>query len=319
MARKTALSRKAVSLRTALWPRSLLGWWAHPVLRADAFLLLASALWGFGFVAQRLGMRTLGPFTYNAARFLLGTLALLLAVRWAFGARAWSALWQHRSGWFWGLWAGLWLFAAASAQQIGLVTTGAGKAGLITSLYTLWVYLLDRLQGRARGWRPLLAVGLALGGLAILNRTDDPLWQWKTGDAWVLLGSWLWAAHVHWIDQAMKRVHPAPFVVAQFGLTGLLSAGVAWLWEQPSWGAMAQTWGPILYGGLVSVAVAFTLQVLGQRHAPPTHAAILLSLEAVFSILGGLLFLGESLTLTAFVGSGLMVSAVLLSAPRGDA
>jgi len=270
VARKTVLSRKAVSLRTALWPRSLLGWWAHPVLRADAFLLLASALWGFGFVAQRLGMRTLGPFTYNA-------------------------------------------------QQIGLVTTGAGKAGLITSLYTLWVYLLDRLQGRARGWRPLLAVGLALGGLAILNRTDDPLWQWKTGDAWVLLGSWLWAAHVHWIDQAMKRVHPAPFVVAQFGLTGLLSAGVAWLWEQPSWGAMAQTWGPILYGGLVSVAVAFTLQVLGQRHAPPTHAAILLSLEAVFSILGGLLFLGEGLTLTAFVGSGLMVSAVLLSASRGDA
>lgn len=317
MARKTTLFRRAASLQTASWPRSLVGWWAHPVLRADAFLLLASALWGFGFVAQRLGMRTLGPFSYNAARFLLGTLALLLAVRWVFGAKAWTALWQHRNGWIWGLWAGLWLFAAASAQQIGLVTTGAGKAGLITSLYTLWVYLLDRWQGRARGWRPLLAVGFALGGLVILNRTDDPLWQWKTGDAWVLLGSWLWAVHVHWIDQAMKRVHPAPFVVAQFGLTGLLSAGVAWGWEHPAWEAMAQAWGPVLYGGLVSVAVAFTLQVLGQRHAPPTHAAILLSLEAVFSLLGGVLLLQEGLTLTTLVGSGLMLSAVLLSAPRG--
>ncbi len=292
---------------------------AHdPVIRADALLLLASALWGFGFVAQRLGMRTLGPFTYNAARFTLGTLALMVAVRWAFGPETWKTYMRQRRAWLWGLWAGVWLFSAASAQQIGLVTTGAGKAGLITSLYTLWVYLLDRIQGRARGWRPIGAVALALSGLFILNRTEDPLWRWKVGDAWVLLGSWLWAVHVHWIDQAMKRVHPAAFVVAQFGLTALLSGVVALSWEAPTWQALNQTWGPVLYGGLISVAVAFTLQVLGQRHAPPTHAAILLSLEAVFSLIGGLVFLREGLTLPAFVGSILMLIAVFLSAPQGE-
>jgi len=290
---------------------------SRQVLWADALLLLAAALWGFGFVAQRLGMETLGPFTYNAARFALGTLAMLALARVAFGRGTWSNHMAHRAGWVWGLWAGVWLFAAASAQQIGLVTTTAGKAGLITGLYTLWVYLLDRFRGRASGWRPILAVVLALTGLFILNRTDEPLWRWNVGDAWVLLGSWLWAVHVHWIDRAMQRVHPAPFVVAQFGFTALASLLVALAWENPSWPALQNTWGPILYGGLISVAVAFTLQAVGQRIAPPTHAAILLSMEAPFSVLGGWLFLQEMPPPVALIGGGMMIAAVLLTIPKG--
>lgn len=284
------------------------------ILWADAMLLLAAALWGFGFVAQRLGMRSLGPFAYNAVRFALGALAMLFLARWAFGRNTWSGHMLRKPGWVWGLWAGVWLFAAASAQQVGLVTTGAGKAGLITSLYTLWVYLLDRLRGRARGWRPIVAVGLALSGLFMLNRTDVPLWRWNVGDGWVLLGSWLWAAHVHWIDAAMKRVHPAPFVVSQFAFTALASGLVALGWEHPTWGAVKTAWGPVLYGGLVSVAVAFTLQAVGQRRAPPTHAAILLSMEAPFSLLGGLVFLGEVPPPPALLGAALMMGAVVLSA-----
>lgn len=286
-------------------------------MRADGLLLLAAGLWGFGFVAQRVGMETLGPFTFNAARFGLGTLALLAVLPLAFGPSGWQTL-RHTSGWLWGGWAGMWLFSAASAQQIGLVTTTAGKAGLITSLYTLWVYLLDRWRGKAQGHRPLLATFLALSGLILLQGTEDPVWAWNVGDTWVLIGSWLWAVHVHWIDRAMKRVPPAPFVVAQFAVTALLSSIVALAWESPAWQMVLNTWGPVLYGGLLSVAVAFTLQVLGQRHAPPTHAAILLSMEAVFSLLGGWLLLGESWTLPALVGSSLMLAAVVLSAWPGQ-
>ncbi len=297
--------------------RTRFAWWRDPVWRADALLLLAAAVWGFGFVAQRVGMRTLGPFTYNAARFLLGTLALVAFLPLAFGPRAWRSL-VHPRAWWWGLWAGLWLFAGASAQQIGLVTTTAGKAGLITGLYTLWVYLLDRVRGRARGVRPLVATGLALAGLFVLQATDDPLWGWTVGDTWVLVGSWLWAVHVHWIDRAVHQVPTAPFVVAQFGFTGMLSLAAAGLWEAPAWPALAATWWPIAYGGLLSVAVAFTLQAVGQRHAPPTHAAILLSLESAFSLVGGWLLLNEAWTREALLGSALMLAAVFLSAPRAS-
>ena len=289
--------RLAYSLPTAL----LLG---------DAALLLTAAIWGAGFVAQRLGMRTLGPFAYNAARFGLGSLVLFLLFS---SHRAWRrALW-HSGGWLWGAAAGFWLFAAASTQQVGLVTTSAGKAGLLTSLYTLWVYVFDRIRGRQGGGTAAFAVALSLVGLGLLHYNPNEAWAWKPGDAWVLLGSVLWAVHVHWIDRAMARVPLPPFVLAQFGLTALVSGLVAGLWEHPTQAALLQTWGPILYGGLVSVGVAYTLQVWGQKFAPPTHAALLLSMEAPFGILAGTWLLDEPLTPQALVGSSLVVLGVMLS------
>lgn len=280
---------------------------------ADSALLLAAALWGGGFVAQRLGMRTLGPFAYNAARFALGAAVLALGYTVLRGPTGVAVLVQARA-WRWGALAGLWLFAAASAQQIGLVTTSAGKAGLLTSLYTVWVYLMDRVQGRARGWPAFLAVVLATLGLILLNTDPHPTWSWNRGDAWLLFGSVLWAVHIHWIDQAMKRVPLPGFALAQYTLTALLSGLVAGLGERPSLAAFQATTGPILYGGLLSVGVAYTLQVVGQRYAPPTHSALLLSMEAVFGVLAGMLFLRESLTLRAGLGGGMVFAAVLLSA-----
>ena len=263
---------------------------ASRTLRTDALLLLAAAIWGFAFVAQRAGMAHVGPFTFNAARFGLGALVLLPFI----GAAARS---QFRSteAWRGGALAGAVLFAGASLQQWGIVTTTAGKAGFITGLYVIIVPLLGLLEGRRTGRGTWLGAALAVAGLYLLSVKEG--FQVGRGDLLVLGGAVLWAMHVLIIARLTRRHEPRLIAFQQFAVCGLLSLLAALFVEPGSAAGLGGALLPVLYAGILSTALAFTLQVVAQKRAHPSHAAVLLSFEAVFAVLGGIWLLDETLGL----------------------
>ena len=281
-------------------------------LKAEAMLLLAAVIWGLAFVAQRIGMEHVGPFTYNGVRFFLGVLSLL-PLLWL-GRR--SAVLIAPGGWRpilgGGLLAGLILFAGASLQQVGIVYTTAGKAGFITGLYVVIVPLLGLLWGHRTPWSTWTGAALAVAGLYLLTLSDDL--TLAEGDGLVLIGAFFWAGHVLVIGWLSGRhIEPVLLACLQFIVCAVLSLAVAVVAEDIT---LAGLWGgamPILYGGLLSVGVAYTLQVVAQRDAPPAHAAIILSLETVFAALGGWLLLNEILSGRGLIGCALMFAGMLLS------
>jgi drug/metabolite transporter (DMT)-like permease len=280
-------------------------------LKAEMLLLLAAIIWGFAFVAQRVGMDHVGPFTYNGVRFMLGALSLL-PLLWL-GRRSAPIVagdWRPILGG--GLLAGLILFAGASLQQVGIVYTTAGKAGFITGLYVVIVPLLGLLWGHRTPWSTWIGAALALAGLYLLTLTDDL--TLAEGDGLVLIGALFWAAHVLVIGWLSGRhIEPVLLACLQFVVCAVLSLATAAATETVT---LAGLWGgamPILYGGLLSVGVAYTLQVVAQRDAPPAHAAIILSLETVFAALGGWLLLDEILSGRGLLGCALMFAGMLLS------
>ena len=293
-------------------------------LKPTLLLLLAAAIWGFAFVAQRAGMAHVGPFTFNAVRFALGTLSLLplLALerrRWADPAGAGSAREDARvdagpdarglvTG---GALAGLVLFSGASLQQVGIVHTTAGKAGFITGLYVVLVPLLGLLWRQRTGAGTWAGALLATIGLYLLSVTGT--FRMGRGDLLVLVSAFFWAGHVLLIGRLTRRLPAISLAAGQFTVCALLSLATALLLEHIDPDAILRAAIPILYGGLASVGVAYTLQVLAQRRAPAGHAALVLSLEAVFAVLGGMLLLGETLSARGLVGCALMLAGMLVS------
>ncbi|MBL8259565.1 MAG: DMT family transporter [Candidatus Competibacteraceae bacterium] len=281
-------------------------------LKAEFLLLVAAVIWGFAFVAQRIGMEHVGPFTYNGVRFLLGAMALL-PLLWV-GRRC--APVRPSGGWRpivgGGLLAGLFLFAGASLQQVGIVYTTAGKAGFITGLYVVLVPLLGLLWGQRTPWATWVGAVIAAAGLYLLTVNDR--FTLAEGDGLVLIGAFFWAGHVLVIGWLSGRhVEPVLLACLQFVVCAVLSLLVAAVTEPISLTGLQAATMPILYGGLLSVGVAYTLQVVAQRDAPPAHAAIILSLETVFAVLGGWLLLQETLSDRGLLGCALMFAGMLLS------
>jgi drug/metabolite transporter (DMT)-like permease len=299
------------------------------VLANDSLLLLTAVIWGMAFVAQRMGMEHIGPFTYNAVRFALGALSLvpLILVRRARThgaggpARAAAAPAPAAGGFAGGaapvgslaagLLAGGVLFVGASLQQIGLVFTTAGKAGFITGLYVVLVPLAGLLWGQRAGWSAWAGAVLSVAGLFLLSVTAA--FAIERGDLFVLVGAFFWAAHVQVVGWLSPRTDPVKLSCVQFAVCSLASAGGTLLSERvvPA-GILAAAW-PIVYGGVLSVGIAYTLQVVAQRRAPPAHAAILLSLESVFAAIGGGLVLGERLGARGVAGCAIMFAGMILS------
>jgi drug/metabolite transporter (DMT)-like permease len=275
---------------------------------ANLMLLLAAAIWGFAFVAQRVGMRHLGPLAFNGVRFALGALALLPLV---VAGRRRAAAAPAPFPWRIGLVAGGLIFAGSTLQQWGLVWTTAGKAGFITSLYVVFVPLLGLLWGQKTGRGPWVGVVLAAAGLYLLSAQG--LTGIAPGDGLVLVGAVFWAGHVQWVGRWAASVRLLELAVVQFATCSLLSLGGALLFETVAWAGLRAAAVPILYAGLLSVGVAYTLQVAGQRHAHPAPAAIILSLESVFAALGGGLLLGETLPLRGWLGCALMLAGVMVA------
>jgi drug/metabolite transporter (DMT)-like permease len=283
-------------------------------VQSDLLLLLAAAIWGLAFVAQRMGMEHMGPFTFNAIRFALGVLSLIPVLyyfEWrgrpdrVFGEINRAMLFSG------GAWAGAALFCAVSLQQVGLVYTTAGKAGFITGLYIIIVPILGLLWGQRTGRRTWFGAFLALIGLYLLSVTEDLTLAF--GDLLVLVGAFFWAGHILIIARWSRKVCPLELSLAQFTYCALFSLIIALAFETIELDAILAAAIPIAYAGVASVGIAYTLQVIAQRHAPPAHAAVILSLEAVFATIGGWLLLNEWLSWRGLIGCALMMAGMLAS------
>jgi len=263
------------------------------------------------FVAQRVSLDHLGAFTFNGLRFALGALSLV-PLTFLFKP---SHLTAGQTGWkpvlVPGLIAGAVLFTAAGLQQVGLTWTTAGKAAFLTGFYILLVPVFGMFLQR----RPHAGVwwGAALGlvGLYFLSITDA--FTMGFGDGLQLLGAVFWAVHILVIDRFVPRMDPLKLSVVQFAVCSLLSFTVAVPFETFTWTGLQGGLVPLLYAGLGSVGIAYTLQVVGQRGVAPGPAALILSLETVFAALGGGLLLGETLGPRELLGCGLMLGGMVLA------
>ena len=262
---------------------------ASPVrARANLLLTLTAAIWGLGFVAQRLGADHMGAASFNATRFAIGALSLLPLIWWLRRRRERTAVTPYpeppagepvvpaapptRSPLVPGLLTGLVIFCAATLQQVGIESTTAGKAGFITGLYIVLVPVL----GLALGHRATAAiwVGLALAvpGLYLLSMTDDL--TIARGDLLVLLGAFFWAGHILVIDHFVKTVDALELSAVQFAACAVLSGAAALVVEEAPFAGLSPALGAVLYGGLLAVGVAYTLQVVAQRDAKASHRSV---------------------------------------------
>jgi drug/metabolite transporter (DMT)-like permease len=283
--------------------------------KSNFLLLITAAIWGFAFVAQRLGMEYLGPFTFNAARFILGSLSLLPLVFISRGQRPPS---QHIQPYseiklliFGGFSAGFMLFMGMSLQQVGLVYTTAGKAGFITSLYVVIVPILALFWKQSTNAGTWIGAALAVAGLYFLSVTEK--FSIEFGDLLVFFCAFFWAGQVLIISWLSPRIQSVKLAFTQFAVCAVLSLIAAAIFEDISWEALVRATWPILYGGILSSGVAFTFQIMAQRRTHPAHASIIMSLEAVFAAIGGWLLLNEILSARGLLGCGLMLCGMLLS------
>ncbi len=278
-------------------------------IRNDLLLLLVAAVWGFGFVAQRAGMEHLGPHAFNGIRFLLGSLILVpMAWRDTMPPRQTSRRIPALAA---GILPGLVLTAGAALQQVGLQYTTAGKAGFITGLYVIMVPLLGLFLGQRTEKGTWLGGALAVLGLYLLSVRGD--FSIGRGDLLELMGALFWALHVLLLAYLSPRTNPIRLAMAQFAICGLLSLALAAGLESTTMAAIREAAVPLAYGGICSVGIGYTLQVVVQRRAHPAHAAILLSLEAPMAAFGGWWLLGETLSARALTGCLLMLAGMLTS------
>jgi len=282
-------------------------------IRADLIMLLAAAIWGFAFVAQREGMETMGPFLFNTARFFIGTVSLLPIV-WYLSKKNKSQNNKETSTkklLLAGFIAGLFLFLAASFQQVGIQYTTAGKAGFITGLYIFFVPLIGIFFGQRTGSGTWLGAFIALIGLYLLSINKD--FSIAQGDLLQLICAIFFAAHILVIGYVAKSMDPLKLSLIQYFVSAVLSFFIAVAIEVITWEMIVDTAIPLLYAGIMSIAIGYTLQVVAQQHAKSSHAAIILGLEGAFAVLGGWLILDENLSTRGLLGCGLMLSGMFLS------
>jgi len=279
-------------------------------LRSDSLLLVAAFIWGTTFVAQRMGMDHIGPMTYNALRFIVGAATLTPLILRQNGRGGEKRKCSRRFLLWGGALAGVALFGGASLQQMGLQYTTAGKAGFITSLYVALVPLMGLALGHRCGVSLWIGVGLTVIGLYLLSVTGS--FTIARGDLLVLVSAFFWALHVQVIGYLARRANPLRIACVQFLICSALSFVAAVATEQIVVTAIGEATIPILYGGILSAGVAFTLQVVCQQTSPPAHAAIIMSLETVFAALAGWLILHERLGPRDLAGCALMLAGLMV-------
>ena len=290
-------------------------------------LILAALIWGTSFVAQDVGMDYLGPFTFNGIRSLVGCTALLplLVYRSLLTKRAQKAGRTERrtesKGWTvkekrpllrGGILCGLVLCTASNLQQVGIRHSTVGKAGFLTTLYIVIVPLLGLLRGKIP--RPVMwvSVAVAMAGIYALSFTGEGEGV-SLGDILLLLCAVFYAFHILAVDRYAPKVNGVALSCIQFLISGVITMVLAFLFETPNPGTILSAWFPILYAGVMSSAIAYTLQIIGQRYVNPVAAPVIMSLESVFAVLSGWLVLGQTLQPREWLGCGLVFGAVLLA------
>ena len=274
----------------------------------SSFLLVLTALiWGSAFVAQQVGLEYASPVFFNGVRSLLGAL-VLLPVALLFSPKTPV---NRRSTVVSGVLCGLTLFIATNLQQAGLAYTDVGKAGFITTFYIILVPILSLFLRRKPGKLTWLAVAVALGGLWFLCITPGAF-RLQRGDLMELGCALFYALQIMVIDRYVRESNGVMMSCIQFAVCGVLSLGTAYLVTEPDFRVLLRGWVPLLYTGILSCGVAYTLQIIGQRELHPTVASLLMSLESVFAVLAGWLILHQSLSGRELLGCGLMLAAVVL-------
>ena len=282
-------------------------------MKNNILLVLTALIWGCAFVAQSVGMDYVGPFTFNMARFLIGAIVLLPVI--------WFMDCQRKTGAekgagqktliIGGICCGIALAVASTLQQWGILFTTVGKAGFITAMYIVIVPLLGIFIGKKV--RPLIigCVAIAVVGFYFLCMTESL--RLGLGDFLVLLCAIAFSIHILVIDHFSPKVDGVKMSAIQFLTAAIISAVPTLLWEQPVFTEILQAWQPVLYAGVMSCGVAYTLQIIAQKNADPTVASLLLSLESVFSVLAGWVLLGQGLSLKELFGCVLIFCAIILA------
>lgn len=281
-------------------------------------LLLTATIWGVAFVAQSVGMEYVGPFTFNCVRSIIGGLVLIPCI-WFLNRRNQKP--EHKTeeqqkhdrkilltG---GVLCGLCLFAASNFQQFGIRYTTVGKAGFITACYIVIVPVLGIFLKKKCSRLIWLSVAMAVAGLYLLCITES--FSIGTGDILVLVCAFLFSLHILVIDHFSPLTDGVKMSCIQFFMCGILSGIAMLLTEQPHLTDIIQAWLPILYAGVLSCGVAYTLQIVGQKDMNPTVASLILSLESCISVLAGWLILGQKLSGREFLGCLIMFASIILA------
>lgn len=272
-------------------------------------LLLAALIWGVAFAAQVMGMDSVGPYTFNGVRFILGAVALFPIIY--FSKKENNPLPTKIPLWLACLMVGIPLFAGATLQQVGLQYTTASKASFLTATYILMVPMAGIFLGQALRITHLIGALLAILGVYLMSITEG--FSISSGDLLMLLCAIGFTIQIHMMTYLTQRFSPIVLSSGQFLVTGVLNLILAFTLEAPTWTGIEGAMWPILYTGLLSTGVAYTLQSVGQKYLPPTEASMILSMEMVFGGLSGVLILGESFTTRQFLGVIAMTAGVFLS------
>lgn len=274
-------------------------------------LLGATVIWGSAFIAQSVGMDKIGPFTFQAVRCFLAVVFLFPAsALFSKGKPFWKS-WADPALWRSGVICGLALFAASSLQQIGLVYTDAGKAGFLTAMYIVFVPFLGLIVGQRPGRNALLSLIPAIVGLYLLSCTSVS--GINKGDVLLLLCAVAFSVQILLIDRHCAGLDGLKLNCIQALVVTVLSVPWALLTETVDASLIAACWLPLGYAGILSMGVAYTLQIVGQKGVAPSAAALLMSLESVFAALFGWLLLHETMTRAEVLGCALVFAAVVIS------
>jgi drug/metabolite transporter (DMT)-like permease len=273
-------------------------------------LFITAAIWGFAFVAQRKGMENLDPFMFNGIRFAIGALfvGLIMNRRFSGFKRVPYSL-------------GLALFAGATFQQIGIAGTTAGNAGFITGLYIVFVPILGLFRKQKISKQLVVALSFATIGLYLINDNSDL--AVTLSNSFVLIGAVFWAIHLQLIDKMVKVHGFLCLAFSQYAICAALSFAAGLLYNiffKPEvlsgtllFSNISKSSIPLLYSGLISVGIAYSLQVYAQKKVEPTKSAIILSLESVFALIGGWWLLKEGLAIEGVIGAALLFIAMIIS------
>ena len=283
-------------------------------LRGSISLLAATIIWGFAFIAQSVGMELIGPFTFQAIR---ATLAVLFLIPCAFlldigkcSVRESAEKWKNPQLWKIGLICGSTLFVAASLQQVGLQYTDAGKAGFITAMYIVIVPLLGLFLKRKPPKATLFSVLLAVVGLYLLSCVG--VTEVNKGDILILGCALAYAVQITCIDHLAGSIDGFRLNCVQSIVVACLSLPFMILTETVDVSNILACWGPLLFAGVLSMGIAYTLQIVGQKDLEPTTASLIMSLESVFAVVGGWWLLGETMTIWETAGCCLVFIAVIV-------
>jgi len=286
-------------------------------MKYKGLLFFTAIIWGLAFAAQREGMAYCGPYEFNFIRFLLGALVV-----YAIGSIRSGKLFfiSSKKNMLLAVGVGVIIFIAGTLQQVGLLYTTAGKSGFITGLYIIFVPVILFFAGRKINVNSIAGIFLAAIGMFLLSTKGNPVLvsgePSMFGDIIELISAVFWAFHILAIDYLVKRMEPLSIAFIQFMVCALLSLVLVGLFEDFKVYSVLQNPWSLLYSGLLSVGIGFTLQVVAQKRVPPVTAVIIMSTETIFAVLGGWILLSETLNSLEFIGCGLMFVGMVIAQLR---